>query len=432
MSDQAIALIVLGAGTVIYSLGCLIDAAVSSLNRTRIRSLMEFGGDRATKNAGKLDAMVDRPTQILMAAQLSRLTGAVLIAAMVIYLRNLDERAGLWEGIIAATFVVIVLLILRAILRLFAVHNPEGMAIILYPAIVAQSLTIGLGSRTLLHAQARFASRLGMLSVVENPTSSTEIFQIQTASARELGLINEDGNEMIQSIFEMVTTTVREVMVPRIDAIALPASASLDLAIDTMRERGYSRLPVYEGTIDNVIGILYAKDLFRYVQPNMPGEPIRPLIRPAYFIPESKKNADLLRELQTRHVHMAIVADEYGGTAGVVTIEDLLEEIVGEIQDEYDTHEESKIIKLNEDESIIDAKMSISDVNDELELSLQSEDVDTIGGLLYEKLGRLPMLGDQAEVEGALLQVESTSGRRMRKVRITRRRSHDVEVGANN
>jgi CBS domain containing-hemolysin-like protein len=209
-------------------------------------------------------------------------------------------------------------------------------------------------------------------------------------------------------------------MVPRTDVAALPTTATLDDALDLVRARGYSRVPVYEGSIDNILGVLYAKDLLRFLKPDEAARPLGEMLRPAYFIPESKKTDELLRELQKQKVHIAIVADEYGGTAGIVTIEDLLEEIVGEIQDEYD-REEAKIVEVAPGEAIFDATVSIDDVNDALDLALEGEDVDTIGGLLYERLGKMPTVGDRAELDGALLQVESTAGRRIRKVRVTRR-----------
>ncbi len=432
MDDDSLAVIVAGFGVFLYCVSTALEESIQSLVHTKIRGHhLDQANPSTNKNPARVDSVINHAANHLLASHATRLVGAILVSIVVISEWTSPTRRESWPVVLLALLVVAILALIGTIIRLVAVHNPAATVDRLYAGLKIQSLTIGLFTSMLLGVQSSIAKRFGLRSELDFTVSPTELIQAQATSAREAGLLHEDGNEMIQSIFELVTTTVREVMVPRIDVIALPASANLDEAFDVMRERGYSRIPVYEETIDDVIGILYAKDLFRYVRRAVTEEPIRPLIRPAYFIPESKKNADLLRELQRRHVHMAIVADEYGGTAGIVTIEDLLEEIVGEIQDEYDTHEETKVVRLNDNETIIDAKMSISDVNNELELSLKSEDVDTIGGLLYEKLGRVPMLGDQAEVEGAFLKVESTAGRRMRKVRVIRRDDAGVAMGAN-
>jgi magnesium and cobalt exporter, CNNM family len=237
-------------------------------------------------------------------------------------------------------------------------------------------------------------------------------------------VVEEDELEMIDSIFEMEETTAREIMVPRMDMEALPTTATARQALDAVMAHGYSRLPVFDGTVDNVVGILYAKDLFPVVLAGELGEPVRKFLRPAYFIPESKKVDELLSELQSRRVHIAIVVDEYGGTAGLVTIEDLLEEIVGEIQDEFD-FEEDKIVSESEGEATFDATVSIDDVNDTLDLDLEAEGVETIGGLVYERLGKVPVVGDELAVDGARISVVATTGRRIRRVKVVREDAAD-------
>ena len=232
-------------------------------------------------------------------------------------------------------------------------------------------------------------------------------------------VVEEGELEMIDSIFEMEETTARETMVPRMDVVALPTTATARQALDTIMAHGFSRLPVFDATIDNVVGILYAKDLFPVLLAGGLGESVRKYLRPAYFIPESKKVDELLSELQSRRVHIAIVVDEYGGTAGLVTIEDLLEEIVGEIQDEFDV-EEDKIVSGPEGEATFDATVSIADVNDTLDLDLEGEEVETIGGLVYERLGKVPVAGDEVVADGAKIAVVSTTGRRIRRVKVTR------------
>jgi CBS domain containing-hemolysin-like protein len=224
---------------------------------------------------------------------------------------------------------------------------------------------------------------------------------------------------MIDNILELEDVSVREIMVPRPDVVAVTVSTTIREAVEVFVREGYSRVPVYRESIDDVVGILYAKDLFPYVVDNRVDDRVGELVRPANFVPESKKCDDLLRELQQQRVHIAIVVDEYGGTSGLVTIEDLLEEIVGEIQDEFDV-EEQKIVPEGDGSAIVDGSASIDDVNDALSLDLTTEEVDTIGGLVYEKLGRVPVVGDQVRVDRTELTVVGAHGRRVTRVRVNR------------
>lgn len=234
-------------------------------------------------------------------------------------------------------------------------------------------------------------------------------------------IVEDDERDMIDGIFNLEEKATREIMIPRMDIVALPADAPVSRALQVFVDEGFSRVPVYNETIDEVTGILYAKDLFPLVRDGKMAGQVGVLARPAYFIPESKRIGELLHELQRRRVHIAIVVDEYGGTAGLVTIEDLLEEIVGEIQDEFDTGEEDKIVEGRDGEATFEATVSINDVNDTLGLHLSDEEVDTIGGLVYEQLGKMPLVGDRFDSDGATVTVLATKGRRIKKVKVTRR-----------
>lgn len=237
------------------------------------------------------------------------------------------------------------------------------------------------------------------------------------------GSLEKGEREMIYSIFQFGDTLAREIMVPRIDILALEASATVEEAIRAFTQSGHSRVPVYEETIDNIIGLLYAKDLLRIqLEPEKPST-IRPFLRPAYFVPESKKVDDLLREMQVRSIHMAIVVDEYGGTAGLVTLEDIVEEIVGEIRDEYDQSEELPYQKLGPDEYILHGRLSLDDVNDLLDLNLDTDVADTLGGYVYSVVGKVPLGGEQIQVGDWTFIVEQVSGRRIRRVHAIRQPS---------
>lgn len=236
-------------------------------------------------------------------------------------------------------------------------------------------------------------------------------------AGEEVGVIEEDEKEMIYGIFEIGETLVREIMVPRIDVAAIEVETPLLKALDVIIEAGHSRIPVYEETIDNIVGVLYAKDLLTYLRDGNRTAPLRTILRPPYFVPDSKRVDELLEDMQQRKVHMAIVVDEYGGTAGLVTIEDILEEIVGEIQDEYDT-EEPFIEVISPDEVVLNARVSLDDVNKLLDVELPTWGGDTLGGLIYSQLGRVPAVGDEMVVDGLKLSVLSVSGRRIKKVRV--------------
>jgi CBS domain containing-hemolysin-like protein len=232
--------------------------------------------------------------------------------------------------------------------------------------------------------------------------------------------LEEDEREMIASVIELGEQPIREVMIPRIDMKVLPAASTVAEAIDRIVETGHSRVPLYENNVDNITAVIYAKDVLKYLRGSgndALAEPCLPLGREPYFVPETKKVDELLQEMRKSRVHMAIVVDEYGGTAGLISIEDLIEEIVGEIQDEYDVEEEH-IELVNEHEALFDARVSIRDVNDTLDLELDDEDFDTLGGLLYHELGKVPSAGDEVRVDGARVTVLTTTGRRVGKVRV--------------
>jgi CBS domain containing-hemolysin-like protein len=222
-------------------------------------------------------------------------------------------------------------------------------------------------------------------------------------------------------------------MVPRIDIVARPIAAGLPEVVDTIVAEGHSRIPIYEGSIDNVVGILYAKDLLPYLNGSERPPTVRELLRPPLYVPESLTVDDLLHEFQRRKVHVAIVLDEYGGTAGLVTIEDLIEEIVGEIQDEYDV-EEPMVVSLSDDEARIDGRASVDDLFELFDFQLKDTDeadqYDTVGGLVYHHVGGIPKVGDTVSLDGITLTVESTDGRRVGKVLAARRREDTGQTAA--
>jgi CBS domain containing-hemolysin-like protein len=230
------------------------------------------------------------------------------------------------------------------------------------------------------------------------------------------GTLEQGERKMIYSIFHFSDTLCREIMIPRIDVFALEADITLSGAVQAAIDSGHSRIPVYEEDIDNVIGLLYTKDLLRPTLAGKDSVAIREILRPVYFVPEAKKVDELLREMQARGVHIAVVVDEYGGMAGLVTLEDIVEEIVGEIRDEYDEREELLFQKAGADEYIFHGRIDIEDFNDVLGTHLTREVADTLGGFIYGEVGRVPAEGEKVEVEDWVLVVEQVIGRRIRVV----------------
>jgi putative hemolysin len=296
--------------------------------------------------------------------------------------------------------------------------NPERLAMSLVaPMGVLLALTAP-ASRVMKWLSSRIAAPFGTRGM--SYVTEEEIKTLVDAGQEE-GVIEDEEKEMIYSIFQFGDKVVREIMIPRIDIVAIEATTSLRRAVEVSLSKGHSRLPVYEETIDKVIGLLYARDLLKMLGSGGNLErPVRDVMRPAYYIPESKRAGDLLAELQERKIHMALVIDEYGGTAGLVTIEDLLEEIVGDIQDEYDPDEEAEYEQITPDEYVFDAGISLTDVNRLMDVELPTDESDTLGGLIFSSLGKVPLAGESFNAESLEIKVESIIGRRIRKVRVRR------------
>jgi CBS domain containing-hemolysin-like protein len=235
-------------------------------------------------------------------------------------------------------------------------------------------------------------------------------------AGQEEGVFEKAEQQMIYSVFELGDTLAREIMVPRIDMLALDVDTPLVQAVDAILQAGYSRVPVYEESVDNTLGLLYAKDLLRAWQESDQVETLHRLLRPAYFVPEGKKLDELMAEMRTHRIHMAIVVDEYGGVAGLVTLEDIVEEIFGEIRDEYDQGEEAPYQKLHDEGYLFLGRIALDDFNEIMGSELVSDEADSLGGYIYDCLGRVPNVGETIHQDRLLLTVEQVSARQIRKV----------------
>ena len=236
----------------------------------------------------------------------------------------------------------------------------------------------------------------------------------------EISGLDQRDREMLRSIIDLDYTTVREVMVPRLDMVAIEAGISLTEAATTIVEYGHSRLLVYVDTIDEVLGILYVRDLLAAIANPDNDSDVRALTRPAFIVPETKRVDELLEEFRQRHIQIAIVVDEYGGTEGLVTMEDVLEEIVGEIEDEFSRGRDAEIARNDDGTVSVTAGLGTEDVEDLFGVSIESDDFDTVGGFVYHHLGRVPHVGDVVEKEGLRVEVVTMAGRRLRSLRINK------------
>ena len=414
------------------------EIALVTMRRTRIDQLAEEGG----ASARRVKRLVAQPGRFLAVTQigltfLGFLASAYAAVNLTTSLQTAFETTHL--PILSTSAEALALIIVTLLLSLFtivfgelvpkslALAHTEQFALRLSGFIVVLLRVLGPLVGVLTAVTTNVARMLGAGNQAQG-VMSTEELKILVERGGEQGILEAEEEQMIHAVIELGDQRIHEVMVPRIAMASLPADATLEQAIDTVIEEGHSRIPVYEETIDEIVGILYAKDLLPFLKGSVAERPgLRSILRTPVFVPESMSVDDLLHEFQRRKVHIAIVLDEYGGTAGLVTIEDLLEEIVGEIQDEYD-EEEPLIVRLSDDEARIDGRADVDDLAELFDTNIGLEDADeydTVGGLIYHRIGGVPKPGDQVIVDGLTLTVETTDGRRVGKVLVVRRHDDD-------
>jgi len=412
------------------------EIALVSIRRSRVDQLVDEGNARARR----VRRLLDDPGRFLAVSQLGLtvigfFASAFAAVSLTDGLTRLMTSAGIGEGTATGLALVIVTIILALFTIIFAELVPKTLAlanaerVALALAVPVEFLARALGPViALLTGVTRAIAGLLGATVTSEAQITAEELRLIVERGGEQGVLEAEEEQMINAVIELGERRLHEVMIPRIAIVALPARSTLEEAIDVVVDEGHSRIPVYDDSIDEVVGILYAKDLLPFLKTGADPHPeIRSLLRPPVFVPESMTVDDLLHEFQRRKVHIAIVLDEYGGTAGLVTIEDLLEEIVGEIQDEFDT-EEPMVVRISDDEARIDGRADVDDLAElfGITLGLEDEDeYDTVGGLIYHRIGGVPRPGDQVLVDGLTLTVETTDGRRVGKVLVVRERRDD-------
>src|SRR5689334_21200419 len=384
----------------------LAETAFVRISRIRLMNL----ADEGDKRAERLLRLLEHPEQTLNSVLLVLLACQMISATLLgTLLEPTFGAIGVFVGIVFE--ITVVFTFAEVAPKTFAVQHAERAAMAVsgvlvfvtrfWPIRVMTRGFIGLANIVLPGRGLR-----GGPFVTE-----AEILTMADVAAEEAAIETEE-RELIHSIFEFGDTVVREVMRPQPDLVAVEADATVDEAITTAIEGGFSRLPAYEETIDNVLGLVFLKDLAARATSGEDNEPVRNCLRQAHFVPESKRVAELMRDMQKEKFHMAVVVDEYGGTAGVVTMEDLLEEIVGEITDEYDI-EEPQLERLADGTLRVPGRTPIDDVNEELDAALPNEEWDTVGGLVFSTLGHVPAEGECLTFGGYEFCAERVQGRRI-------------------
>jgi CBS domain containing-hemolysin-like protein len=392
-----------------------VQAAFSALMRLSLRLMAERGG-----RSDRLGHYLDDPLQLFVPARM--LIGTCIVLAGVLIARLSDVHDAVSVGVFFVSLVAFVVICEHLLPALIVRRDPEQALDVLLPVfhVIARPL------------QPLTAIIVGMTAArrdrdASNGAGAESTAQLQDADTEPVGegvISEQEGRELLQSIVDFTETVVREVMTPRPDIVAIRVTATLgDLRV-LFREEQYSRIPVYRDNLDNIVGVVFVKDLVALPPGAEP--PLTTLMRSASFVPASKRVSELLKEMQRRQAQMAIVSDEYGGTAGLVTVEDLLEEIVGEIRDEYDVESETVTDEGN-GSFVFSGKVSVDEVADRLGVEIEREGFETVGGFLLSHLGRMPYVGETIEVDDLVFEVLEVERRRITKVRARRQAAPEGE-----
>jgi putative hemolysin len=399
------------------------EVSITRINRVRAYRLRE----EQRRGAVSLVKIADNPAPflnvVLLLTLLSTIGGTTIASSLAI-------RRFQGAGELIATVGMTVLLFVFADVtpKTFAIQQTDRVALALAPLIVALGRLVGPFATGLVKLANVLMPGKGL---PHGPFITEQELRASAEVASEEGEIEDEEKDLIHSIFEFGDTIVREVMVPRPDIVAIEDDMSLRDVQAIVLEHGYSRVPVFHEDLDNVVGIIYAKDVLKAIHQGKHDAPLNEVVRETHFIPETKKVAELLREMQRDKFHIALVTDEYGSVSGLVTLEDLLEELVGEIADEYD-REEPELVPVGEGLYRVSGKVSVDDVNEFLDVELPDEEWDTVAGLMLDLFGRIPKSGDAVEFQGLTFTAEEVQGRRIAKVLIAMgpvvEGKHDGEV----
>lgn len=409
---MSLSLLVLIGALMVATFAAAAETALNSASKLRMRSKAEEGNRRAA-----VVSRLQTDPNASLSTVLTLNTVAVIVASTSATLYAVSNLNNPNQFVVDVVLSAITLVICEIAPKSLALRYNEPVAMALAPAI--RGLTVGLrplvGGLTWLGTLPLRAAGQG--ADVRGPYVTEQELKMLVTVSEQQGVVDEEEREMIHGVLELTDKVARELMVPRVDIAGVEATDSVDEVVALINATGHSRVPVYDETIDNIVGVVYAKDLLRAREP---GTTLRQIAREPHFVPESKRAGELLHELQLKKVHIAIVVDEYGGTAGLVTMEDLTEEIVGEIRDEYDIAEQEEVQFLSDREVLVTARLSIDDAKELLGLDVDPAMVesDSVGGLIYELLGEIPLPGATVELGDMTLTVESVRRNAIRSIRV--------------
>ncbi|MCY4539509.1 MAG: hemolysin family protein [Chloroflexi bacterium] len=404
----------------IHAIVSLLSAALQNVSRAGLRERAEEGDNSAVQ----VLALTEEALRLGMTVSLAHILTRFAIATVLVLLVNDSITTGDLAARLAVALITVILgatatlvlgdLVPEALGSTYA-ENLYRLAITPMRALVMIMSPL----TALVLFLSRLISRLFGGEPLVNLVTEEEILSLVSAG-HSGGTIEEEERDMIYSVLQLGDSNARELMTPRIDIVALEVNDTMMVALSAFVDSGFSRLPVYEGSIDKVIGLLIAKDILTLLEnrDDLGSSSIRELIRPAWFVPESKRADALLKEMQAENIHLAVVVDEYGGTSGLITIENLIEEIIGDIRDEYDVDEEEEFVALGDGSWLIDGSMDLDDLNDLLDCSIDTNVTDTLGGYIYLHLGRVPNAEETITTDILSMTVKSIDGHRIRKVAV--------------
>jgi putative hemolysin len=399
--------------------GSVLAAAEAAMTRmSRVRALaLEEERRRQAETLVKIESDPPRYLNAVYLAVMFVQNGSAILVAI------LAERefGSTWVGVASFVFTLAYFVVVEAMAKTFAVLHTDRVALALSPVVWFLGRLLAPPTRVLIGLANILLPGKGLK---QGPFVSEEEIRSMAEVGHEEGSIDEGEKELIHSIFEFGDTIVREVMVPRPDIVTIEDDKTLRDVQALVLSHGYSRIPVYHESLDDVKGVVFAKDVLKALHQGKQDMPLSEIVRQAHFVPESKRVADLLKEMQKEKFHQALVYDEHGSVTGIVSLEDLLEELVGEIADEYD-REEPEVLELGNGAYRVSGKASIDDVNELLGTELPDEEWDTVAGLMLDLLGRMPERGEETSFRGVSLKAERVQGRRIASVMITR--SSDLE-----
>lgn len=430
MDDSTASLLLLLILLSIHAIVSLFNASLLNAHRATLRERVEEGD----MTAKRILELTEGRLQLSMTVSLTHIITRFAIATvLVLMIITPFTNANSSTLVITSTLLILIGASLTLVLGDLvpeAIGSSYADGIARLAVRPMRTLILLLSPLTaLLLFVSKFISNIFGSGQLVNRVTEEEIMTLVNAGHTG-GAIEEEEKDMIYSVLHLDESSARELMTPRMDIVALDVTDTIDDSLSAFVESGFSRIPTYEESIDNVIGLLYAKDILSLLKDKdtLENKAIRDLIRPSYFVPETKRADALLKELQERNVHLAIVVDEYGGTSGLVTIEDLIEEIVGDIRDEYDIDEEEDYIDAGDGVYLIEASIDLDDLNELLDCSIDTEDADTLGGYIFLILGRVPVANEVIETDILSMTVQSIDGRRIRKVKVEKKTPQTEDV----